>query len=142
MNYITHHRCREKSMLGKELNIPFGTPLIMDSNIIKTSSGEALCYSTSENAHKYFARNDDGQGLRRGALTYAIAYSQRERKSDDGMRRQRFTDAEIETICKDWEKYLVPDIDVVLFNHNFFNAEVDDLEKMAKALNIQVKAGD
>lgn len=34
--------------------------------------GAAVCAVTSRNAHQYLARNDDGKGLERGALTMAI----------------------------------------------------------------------
>jgi len=139
MQYITHHRLRGKAACGLELNVPYATSFSTIGNFIATNDSKAICYTTSEMAHKYFARNDDGQGLRRGALTYAIAYSQRHRTNTEGNRAQRFTDEEIETLERDWSKYLIPDISVILFNHDFFNAEVDDLEKMAKALNIVVK---
>lgn len=137
MEYIAHHRCREKAMTGKEMNIRYGTKLECENGIIYNGT-EPLCYATSENAHKYFARNDDGQGLRRGALAYAIAYAQRVRHDDAGIRVQRFTDREIEMLnC--WNHYLVPDISVILFNHDFFNAPVDVLERIAETLNIRVK---
>ena len=138
MQYIVHHRYRGKGMTGKEYNIPYATTFNTINNIIADGNC-GLCYTTSEVAHQYFARNDDGKGLRRGALTYEIAYSNRERYNKDGNRRQRFTDEEIELIEKKWNKFLIPDIDVILFNHTFFNADVEDLEQMAKDLNIVVK---
>lgn len=138
MNYITHHRYRGKTACAKEVNIPYGTEFECKDNMILDANG-MFCYATSEVAHKYLARNDDGKGLRRGALTYEIAYSNRERYNKDGNRRQRFTDEEIELIETKWNKFLIPDIDVVLFNHDFFNADVEELEQMAKDLNIVVK---
>lgn len=138
MEYIVHRRCREKAMTGKDMNIPYGTKLTCEGLVIK-QDGESLCFCTSENAHRYFARNDDGQGLRRGALTYAIAYAKRERTSDDGLRRQRFTDREIKMLCSYWSHFLVKDVPVILFNHDFFNADVESLERMADALDIRVK---
>lgn len=141
MEYIVHHRYRGKTACAKEVNIPYGTTFETIGNFIAMDNA-ALCYTTSEVAHKYFARNDDGKGLRRGALTYEIAYSNRERYNKDGNRRQRFTDDEIELIEKKWNKFLIPDIDVILFNHDFFNADVDELEQMAKDLNIRVKDGE
>ena len=139
MDYITHHRLRGKAACGQELNIPYGTAFSTIGKFIATQDGGAICYTTSEMAHRYFARNDDGRGLRRGALTYEIAYSNRERFNKVGNRRQRFTDEEIDILERDWSKFLIPDIDVILFNHDFFNADVDELEKMAKSLNIVVK---
>ena len=138
MTYIIHHRYRGKTACAKEVNVPYGTEFEGKDNMILDGSS-LFCYTTSEVAHKYFARNDDGQGLRRGALTYEIAYSNRERFNKEGNRRQRFTDEEIEMLERNWSKFLIPDIDVILFNHDFFNAEIEDLEKLADALNIRVK---
>ena len=91
MNYVTHHRYKELALCGERLNIPYGTELHTEGYSLVLPDGREVCYSTSENAKKHFARNDDGRGLERGALTYAIAYSNRERYSAEG-RRQRFSD--------------------------------------------------
>ena len=138
MEYIVHHRCRETSATGERLNLPYGTRLETIGDFIATPEGKALCFTTSELAHRYLARNDDGQGLERGKLTWAIAYSQRERRSDDGHRRQRFTDAEIDMLERYWSRYLVPDIETILFNHAFFQAEPKELAPLAAALKIKV----
>lgn len=139
MQYITHHRMRGKVAYGAELNIPFGITFNTIGNFIATDDGKAICYTTSEMAHQYFARNDDGRGLERGALTYAIAYATRHRTNKDGTRSQRFTDEELDTLCTRWERYLVPDISVVLFNHDFFNADVETLKEIADSVHVRVK---
>lgn len=135
MEYITHRRFRGKAADGTDMNIPYGTTFETIGDFIATPEGKAICYDTSETAHKYFARNDDGQGTRRGKLTYAIAYGPR--RTCTGY---RLTDAEREMLETKWSKYLIPDIEVVLFNHDFFNSEVGPLEKIADALNIKVKS--
>lgn len=136
MEYIVHHRCREVGATGERLNIPYGSKFDTIGNFIATPGGKAICYDTSEIAHKYFSRNDDGRGLERGKLAYAIAYSSRERQSADG-HRQRFTDEEIEMLERDWGRFLIPDIEVILFNHAFFNADPEELAQLARALNIK-----
>ena len=73
-----------------------------------------------------------------GALTYAIAYSNRERYSAEG-RRQRFSDEEIEMLERDWGHFLRQDLEVILFNEDFFAAEPEELQKLADALKIKVK---
>ena len=83
------------------------------------------------------ARNDDGRGLERGKVSWAIAYSRRERRSDDGRHRQRFTDREIEMLEREWSRYLVPDAETILFNHAFFEAEPEELLPLARARNIK-----
>lgn len=53
------------------VNLPYGTEVeAVDGMIIH--KGAAVCATTSRNAHLYLARNDDGQGRERGALTLAI----------------------------------------------------------------------
>lgn len=139
MDYIVHHRCREAGATGETLNIPYGSTFGTIGDFIATPEGKAICYTTSELAHKYFSRNDDGRGLERGKLTYAIAYSPRVRySSDKEKRKQRFTDDEIRTLETNWGHFLLPDVETILFNHAFFNAEPEELAQLAKAINIKV----
>ena len=86
----------------------------------------------------FFARNDDGQGLERGKLTWAIAYSQRVRTGPNG-RQQRFTEEEIELLERKWAHFLRQDVEVILFNEDFFAAAVPELKELADALHIKVR---
>lgn len=57
--------------IGGHVNLPYGTRLeAVDGMIIH--KGAAVCAVTSRNAHLHLARDDDGQGRERGALTMAI----------------------------------------------------------------------
>lgn len=134
MKYVTHHRFKELSLCGERLNIPYGTELDTEGYSIVMPDGRAICYSTSENAKKHFARNDDGRGLERGALTYAIAYSRRD--AGNGF---RFSEEEAEILTRDWGHFLRPDVDVILFNEDFFAAEPEELQKLAAALKIKTR---
>lgn len=134
MKYVTHHRFKELALCGERLNIPYGTELDTEGYSIVMPDGRAICYSTSENAKKHFARNDDGRGLERGALTYAIAYSRRD--AGNGF---RFSEAEAEILTRDWGHFLRPDVDVILFNEDFFAAEPEELQKLAAALEIKTR---
>lgn len=138
MNYITHRRHRDTALCGKRLNIPYGTPLTVTGNCLITLDGQPVCFRNSENAKQHFAINDDGMGMVRGALTYAIAYSPRDRTGPDG-KKQRFTTDEIATLQRDWGRYLRQDLDVILFNDDFFCASVGDLKQIAAALDIKIK---
>lgn len=138
MLYVVTKRFHGRCICGY-VNIPFGTRCYLENNVITTQLGQPICYVTSENGHKYFSCDDDGKGIERGAYTYAIAYSQRERMSNDGSHRQRFTDAEVEMLCDKWSEYLVPDVPVILFNHKFFEADVDVLKQIAEDVHIKVK---
>ena len=84
MKYITHNRFKKLAACGEAVNIPYGTEMETAGDFIITTEGKPICYATSEAAKMHFARNDDGQGLERGKLTWAIAYSQRVRPGQRG----------------------------------------------------------
>ena len=135
MQYIVHKRYKQKALCKKVLNLPYGTVLNAFNNIIATDKGEAVCFTTSENAKIYFARNDDNKGLERGKLTNAIAYSRK------GLNKQgyRFNEKQIDIINRHYQRFLRPDCDMIIFNERFFAAPVDELQEMANELNIDVK---
>lgn len=138
MRYVTHNRYKEISACGERLNIPYGTELETAGTFIVTPEGKPVCFTTSENAKLHFARNDDGKGLERGRLTYAIAYSKRGRQSADGA-IYRFSDEEREILERDWQRFLRQDVDAILFNESFFAAETEELQRLADALKIKVR---
>lgn len=138
MRLITHRRYKKLALCGSTLNLPYGTELEASNGIIATLDGQAVCCLNSENAKKHFARNDDGKGLERGALTWAIAYSARRIKSANGA-MYRFSDDERETLWKDWRRFLRTDLEMVIFNEDFFAAEVSELQQLADALKIKVR---
>lgn len=134
MRYITHHRFRGLSTCGRSVNLPYGTELTLKNGFISTADGKMICFPTSENGHTYFAINDDGKGLERGALTYAIAYAQRD--AGDGF---RFSEEEATMIKQDYPHFLREDADSILFNHQFFEGDVDELKSLASTLNIKIE---
>lgn len=136
MEYIVHHRFKGIAATGERMNIPYGSRFETIGDFIATPDAKGICYTTSEAAKQHFARNDDGQGLERGKLTWAIAYSSRERKSADG-HRQRFTDEEIELLERWWSRFLRDDVETILFNQAFFDADPAELRPIAQALNIK-----
>jgi hypothetical protein len=137
MQYIVHHRMRDIVATGKKMNIPYGSTFETIGDFIATADAQAICYITSEMAYEFFARNDDGKGLERGKLSYAIAYKNRVRYSATG-RRQRFTDEEIELLETHWSRFLRDDTDTIRFNRSFFEADPAELAAMAKMLQIKV----
>lgn len=138
MKYITHNRFKRLAACGETLNIPYGTELETVGNFIVSPKGKLICCTTSENAKMHFARNDDGQGLERGKLTWAIAYSRRVRTSPNG-RQQRFAEAEIKLLEERWAHFLRQDVEAILFNEDFFAAAVGELQQLADALHIKVR---
>ena len=132
MEYIVYRRYRGKTVTGAEVNLPACTELHGDELILL--NGVPLCVKSSQIAHEHIARNDDGNGLERGKLCYAIAFENRKRIVWD--RIQRFTDNEIEVLINRWSHFLIPDIGVVLFNQDFFDANILSLRQMASDLKI------
>lgn len=129
MNYITHHRFKNISMFGKELNLPYGT-LLECRNDILYYKDIPVCFASSENAKRYFSRDDDGKGLERGYLTYEIAFSTRGKG-------YRFTEKERNLITEKYSYWLVKDVDIILFNEDFFNADIPSLSAFAAELKVK-----
>ena len=133
--YIAHERYSGKDMNENEILIRRGKRLYRQGSPLYGDvlfyDGRPVCIWRSLIAKQHFARNDDGLGLERGKLTYAIAYAPR----GDGS--SRFTDAEIETLRRDWGQYLKPLDDVLLFNDEFFELPPDVLKQIAAAVNIE-----
>lgn len=121
MKYITHQRFKEKAICG-EVNLPAMTEVELKDNMLYWQD-KPLCVITSENAHKYFARNDDGQGMERGRLTQAIqkALSQNDEKHQD-----RWDKVWEDSLCHKYKRKEYADY--WLWNHAFFNADIADLE--------------
>lgn len=70
MDYITFKRTRINTISGP-VNLPYGT-VVECTNGVLNIDGRPICVDHSQNAYDFFARNDDGHGLERGKLTYAI----------------------------------------------------------------------
>ena len=122
--YIVKKRMRLEGIRGR-VNLPYGTEVeAVDGMIIY--KGEAVCAVTSRNAHQYLARNDDGQGLERGALTMAITSLLEKRDKDHQARWDRVWEDETA------QKYRRQDHeDHFLWGHAFFEAPVEDLRHIA-----------
>lgn len=129
MQYITHTRYKAISQSGP-VNIPAQT-VCEEKDCTIYHQGKKLCFVTSEDAHQYFARNDDGQGMRRGELIKDIQkLLRKDCKSEDPESEKKRQ--------KRWDKvwgapallrYKRPEHpDHWLWNHAFYNAPIKDLE--------------
>ena len=132
INYITHKRYRGKNLSGSQLNLPYGTKLIEQDNFIYTLDGKAICTVHSEVGQKYFSINEDNLGLERGKLTYEIAFSSKV-KNGKGV---RFSDEQIEILEKYYSRFLRKNQLTILFNDDFFKADIKELEEIKNKLKI------
>ena len=70
MEYITYKDFNKKAICG-EVNLPKGT-ICSEINGVIYHNCKAVCFNKSENGIRHFARNDDGNGLKRGELIESI----------------------------------------------------------------------
>lgn len=123
MNYIVTKRFKGKTMCGN-VNLAYGTECEGKGNTIYCN-GKPLCFTTSENAHQYFSRNDDGQGERRGVLVHDILARL---KGNQGAWDRIWGNLSIRKYKR------VEFADYWLFNHDFYNAPIEDLEYILKVV--------
>ena len=109
-----------------------GNIALKEGTLLNASRGFLLCERgpvcavTSQNAYDYFAQNDDGQGERRGFLTQDIL--KRLRKLKKQKERSDIIWGKIweDEICLKYKR--VEHDDHWLWNYDFYNAEIADLE--------------
>lgn len=128
MEYIVHHRLKGMTICG-EVNLPYGTILQSNGKFVYGDRG-TICAIDSEQGHKHLARNDDGMGLRRGELTYKIAYQPKGKGT-------RFSPAQRSVLTEKYPRFLRDDCDFIIFNNRFFAAPIEDLEQLAKDLGLE-----
>ena len=122
--YIVTKKFLGSAICG-DIMLPFGMNLTTAGNYILCPNGP-VCAATSQTAYDYFAQNDDGNGARRGWLTQDILH--RLRKLNKHRERSNIIWGKI------WEdprclKFKRPEhADHWLWNYDFYNAEIDDLE--------------
>lgn len=131
--YIAHRRFKGIGLCGK-VNIPARTKLTRNGDALYLEDGRAVCIATSENAHQYFARNDDGNGMRRGKLTQAI---QKELAKRDAMHQKRWDKVWDCPACAIFQKEDVVNPDHWLWNDAFFDAGIMTLEYIAGLVGVK-----
>lgn len=115
MNYICVKRFKGVAIDGN-VDVAVGTELTCENKIIKRKT-KKICVSTSDNAHTYFMRNDDGNGSFRGALIDAILTTL---ATDPTKYEKLYNDP----ICQAYKK---DGHDVWIWNHAFFNTTIETL---------------
>ncbi len=128
MEYIVYRRFRGRAICG-EINLPAKTVCESQSGTIM-HRGTPICRERSENAHQFFARNDDGRGMERGGLILAIKDRLQE---NAGCWDLVWNDA----TCRNYKRFEHPDH--WLWNHKFFNAPIEDLQHIARLVGAKAK---
>ena len=129
--YITTKRFKGQAMTS-ELNIPYGTEVQSVIGYL-VYDNQPICAARSQNAYDYFARNDDGNGLERGKLIQEIKKVLSKKDSEYQARWDKVWDDEV---CLKYKR--VEYSDYWLWNHEFYNAEIEDLQYIAGLLSIKI----
>ena len=133
MRYIVHKRFKGKAICG-DVNLPAMTICECDGTIIR-HKGNDICVVKSENAHQFFAIDEDGMGIERGRLTQAIQKTLVERDNNYQKRWDKVWD---DVVCQPYKDE--DHDDCWLWNHAFFNADIDVLIHIAKLVGAKVGA--
>ena len=130
MKYIVHQRLKQKVMCGNA-DLAVGAPCEEQDGIIYFA-GYPVCKTTSQVAHDYIARDDDGQGLRRGKLTRAIVDKLAEHDDDHQARWDKIWASEL---CQKYRR--TEHEDYWLWSHEFYNASILTLLYIAGLIGIK-----
>lgn len=134
MDYITTKRFKRDG-IGGHFNIPYGTAVKEIGGSI-FHEGREVARITSAACHKYFARNDDGRGLERGKLTQAINDALQLRNGETNDQRDvRWGPIFNDALCQSYRRR--EHADTFLWNHNFYNAPLDDLRHIAALAGVK-----
>ena len=132
MNYITHTKFKGKSLDNKEVMISRGKKLERQGDFLYFEK-HPICVYRSECAKMHFSVDDDKHGLERGDITHKIAYA--DSRIEVNGRLQRFTEEQVEVLTSDkWNKFLRKGHDVILFDDNFFDADLEELKELLSEL--------
>lgn len=122
--YVVNRRAKFQG-IGIYVNLPYGTEVSAEGHYIYYQE-KRVCAVTSNKAHEFFSQNDDGNGLRRGSLVRAIKNTLERR----GVNYQKRWDKVWgDPLCQKYRRSEHEDF--WLWNHDFYNASIDDLKYIA-----------
>ena len=112
----------------KDIDIHYGRTVESDEDAgsISDAEGNTICRIESQVGHQNFAPDDDGNGLERGVITYKIAFD------------YPFSNEQLDMIREKYAEF-VRDIPfgAIMFNNDFFKADIEILRSMAEELGIE-----
>lgn len=129
--YIVTKRFKELGFCGS-LNLPFGTKCFTSDQAICCDKG-IICAVTSQNAFDYFTQNDDGRGIKRRKLIQSIFDALSRTKQDLDSYNRKWDKVWNNSICLKYKQKEYEDH--WLWNYDFYNAEIIDLQYIAKLVN-------
>lgn len=130
MRYIIYKRFKDKGIDGN-FNLPIGTVCEEINGYIYYQKNK-ICYFKSENAHQFFSRDNDGNGLIRGKLIQKI---QKVLSKKDKQYQERWDKIWTDSICQFFKREEYDDY--WLWNHDFFQADIEILKYIANLIGIK-----
>ena len=121
MKYIVYKRFKNKAICG-DVNLPATTQVELRGNMLYLNDKQ-ICVVTSENAHNYFARNNDNMGMERGRLIQQIKeiLAQTDEKHQD-----RWDKIWQDPKCLPYKRTTYEDY--WLWNQAFYDADIQELQ--------------
>ena len=120
MEYIAYKRFHKKAICGP-VNIP-ALSKCEQIGVFICYKKQPICIATSENAHTFFMRNDDGNGMQRGALITKIQTALKNNQ-------QKWDKVWADATCQKFRR--TEHQDHWLWSHSFYIADIADLEYIA-----------
>lgn len=139
VQYVARRRARFRGCNGQQVNIPYGSILVAQDGFLLWE-GQPLCVDTSQNAHDYFSRDDDGQGMERGKLVASILAqlgtppnAETETRKE---RQVRWDKVWADSLCQRYKR--LEHETHWIWNHDFYNAPVADLRHIAALVGAKI----
>lgn len=127
MEYIIYKDFNAKAICGA-VNLPRGT-ICTERNGVIYHGADTLCSKKSENAYKYFARNNDGKGLERGELITSIKTAL---AIQDEHTYERWYRVWNNPVCQELNSS--PNSNSCVWNYGFYSADIDTLDYIYKTI--------
>ena len=129
MKYIVYKRFNIQAICG-EVDLPVFTECESKEGVIYYNE-MPLCLVNSENAHLYFVRNDDGNGLERSRLIRSIIDKL---STNDEEYQERWDKVWSCPICRGYKR---PEhSDHWVWGHAFYIANIDNLRHIANLIGL------
>lgn len=137
IRFVARKRARFHAIGGHPVNIPYGTAVECRDGYLHFN-GHRLCSTKSRLIREYFCQDDDGKGLERGALISAItAHLEQNPSNSPPDYQKRWDRVWADPLYRRYRR--TEHEDHWLWNHDFFNAPVEDLRQIAALIGAKVK---
>lgn len=127
-SYIVTRRFKGRAICG-DINLPYGTECSVEDGMIICPLG-VICAVRSQNALDFFTQNDDGNAIKRREIINTIFNSLERNKQSEESYNRKWDKVWNDALC---QKYKRPEHEFHwLWNYDFYNASIEDLQYIAK----------